>query len=356
MPTYAKGNKFITKFMVNGTRYTKMHGTAAEGEAWELSARAALKLGKPIPQDEVKRVGGKDVGTVAGAFRAASSKRWLPAGDGSSKQMLNAETFMRWCGPNMSAPEAFGQENIDKFFEYLKTERRVANSTINKYRSAISVMLDYTNIDDEDRPELPWYKGLEGRTRIFTPEEQVAIPRQWRLWGRDREADFFDFLLGTGGRPYIDAKRLHWTNVFKPTNIQPTPSCHYLAAKNGNARTVPIPPQAWNALLRQMDNSLEGPWSWVDKEDMRRLWAKTQTAFPQLKGAVLYCTRHTYCTELYRRTRDVKLVKDMAGHKNYKTTEIYVHIVGDDSFERVAALLAGTAPAQPHLALVKDQG
>ncbi|NPU64580.1 tyrosine-type recombinase/integrase [Bradyrhizobium sp. 83012] len=357
MPTYAKGNKFITKFMVNGQRPTKMHDTREEGEAWELMARAAIKLGKPIPDTETAKVGGKDSSTVGGALRAAKLKRWAPKGDGSVKTCVNAEVFTRWCGPQMPAEEAFSQEKVDEFFEYLRTERRVSNTTINKYRSAISVMLEYSGLDEEDRPELPWLEQGAGRTRVFTEDETRMIPQQWRLWNEERYADFFMFILQTGARPFIDAKRLAWANVFEPSKFQPIPAVHFMEAKNGNARTVPLPKEAYEALKRQ-PLAGTGPWSWVDKDELRRLWDRTRVAFPVLKDAVLYTCRHTYCTELYRRTRDIKLVKDMAGHKNYKTTEIYVKIVGGDSFERVAEVMGlGRGAERPRLTVLggKDE-
>jgi integrase len=352
MATYPKGNKFITKFMVDGDRHTKMHDTRAEGEAWELNARAALKLGKPIPEADKGKVGGKDSKTVGGALRAAKLKRWNAKGASSAKTVLNGDVFAKWCGPEMPAEVAFSEENLDKFWDYLRNGRRVCDNTINKYRSAISVMLEYSGLDEDEWPELPWLQQGEGRTRVFTELECQVIPKQWRLWNEDRYADFFIFLLQTGARTYIDAKRVIWNNVYAPSKHQPVPSVHFIQAKNGNARTVPMPKEAWEAVQRQ-DRTLEGPWSWVRKEEVRRLWSRTQAAFPELKDAVPYTTRHTYCTELYRRTRDIKLVKDMAGHKNYKTTEIYVKLVGGDSFERVAQFMGLGTNATPPLTVVK---
>jgi site-specific recombinase XerD len=77
---------------------------------------------------------------------------------------------------------------------------------------------------------------------------------------------------------------------------------------------------------------------------MRRLWSKTQATFPQLNDAVLYCCRHTFGTELYRKSRDIKLVKDMMGHKNISTTEIYVHVVGNEHSDIVADLMSRRQP------------
>lgn len=351
--------KKLQRFSVNKKRYALAWPNEADGNAWEVAAKLAIRRGQPVPgiEDGVlgtvpvkqKTVGGRDAGTVKNCFRSAVTLKWEPKGDGAGKQILNADIFVRWVGPETPARDGFSQDKINEFIEYLKTERRVGNNTINKYMSAVRVMMAFAHLDRDETPTLPWYDKPEGRVRFFTQDECDMIERQWRLWDKGPEADFFVFLLDTGGRPYIDAKRLHWTNVFNPTRGG-RPSVHFIKAKGGNARTVALTPRAWAAVQRQ-DKAQAGPWAWTDKDAMRRLWSKTQATFPQLGDSVLYCTRHTFGTELYRRSRDMKFVKDMMGHRNYTTTEIYVHIVGDDGYDRVADLMGKPAPT-----LVADGG
>jgi site-specific recombinase XerD len=40
--------------------------------------------------------------------------------------------------------------------------------------------------------------------------------------------------------------------------------------------------------------------------------------------------RHTFATELYRQTKDIRLVQKALGHAGLSTTMIYTHIVDDD--------------------------
>ena len=40
--------------------------------------------------------------------------------------------------------------------------------------------------------------------------------------------------------------------------------------------------------------------------------------------------RHTYATELYRQSKDIRLVQKALGHASLATTMIYTHIVDDD--------------------------
>ena len=47
--------------------------------------------------------------------------------------------------------------------------------------------------------------------------------------------------------------------------------------------------------------------------------------------------RHTYATELYRSSKDIRLVQKALGHASLSTTMIYTHIVDDDMEEAMRA-------------------
>lgn len=40
--------------------------------------------------------------------------------------------------------------------------------------------------------------------------------------------------------------------------------------------------------------------------------------------------RHTFATELYRQTKDIRLVQKALGHSSLSTTMIYTHIVDEN--------------------------
>jgi integrase/recombinase XerD len=56
------------------------------------------------------------------------------------------------------------------------------------------------------------------------------------------------------------------------------------------------------------------------------------------KGVHPHMLRHTYATELYRETKDIRLVQKALGHASLSTTMIYTHIVDDDMEAAMRAL------------------
>ncbi len=107
---------------------------------------------------------------------------------------------------------------------------------------------------------------------------------------------------------------------------------------------------------------------WVNDEVLAQMRAwrerspESRYCFPTLKGTRIYdaalremvkrrgrkagiskdvhphMLRHTYATELYRETKDIRLVQKALGHANLSTTMIYTHIVDDDMETAMLAL------------------
>ncbi len=339
MATTPKGKGFITRFMIDGERHTKVTKTRTEGEAWELEARAALKLGKPLPQGE-KKLGGSDAGTIGNLLRETIKMHWSKA-KGSHGQVTNATTFMKWCGDAMSIREAFAQDTLDEFFEHLTDEREVAPGTMNRYASAISTMADrVSKLLGDDMGELPRFKESRGRYRYFSREEEANIAGLWTLWGKTDEVDFLTFLIDTGARTFKEGGAIEWNSLQEDRAI-------FWNTKNGSFRSVPLSDRAKAAVARMKlkhHNTQAGPFRHLGKSYMRHLWTKTRAQFPPLDDAVLYCTRHTYGSRMVMEGVPLSALKTLMGHSDIKMTEKYA--VFEDSLTFALALQALNSPTK----------
>lgn len=61
---------------------------------------------------------------------------------------------------------------------------------------------------------------------------------------------------------------------------------------------------------------------------LRRM-IKTKGASAGVPRVHFHLLRHTYLTELYSKTKDIRVVQDVAGHSSINTTMIYTHTSGE---------------------------
>jgi len=336
MAVRRKGRQYQADFMVNGVRHRHSFKTEAEAEAWELSTRAALRLGKAVAAPATKSLGGRDAGTIGGVLRNATTLHWRLSGKGLGKQAEVAGVFVKFCGERMPAAEALSQENIDKFVAYLIEDRRSSSGTMNRYRSAVSVLAKQAGL-----PMPTWRRVPEGRgrQRFITEYEEQLILQTLQLWSMGRERDFIIFLLDTGARPYSEASQIEWRDI-----ANRSVTLHGRdgkGTKNGDIRKVPLTTRALEAAQRWRHLGEPGPFTTITKSHMRRVWDRVKAHIPQLSDTVVYSCRHTCASRLVQRGIDIRRVQLWMGHKNITMTLRYSHLAPDHLMDAVAVLEGG---------------
>lgn len=324
-----RGKGFQVDFMVAGRRYRPpVFGSAEAAIKWEVEARTALRFGKHLP--ELPTIGKTlQEGTIGNALKQAKEK-WWDYKRGSSKTVLNAELFVAWVGPKRKARMALSEDMVHDFIRYLRDERKVSGSTINRYLSAISVLMRYARVE---RPIMPRFLDGRARHRFFSDGEIDLVIQTLALWGRDRERDLFIFLVDTGARPYAEACRLQWARI---DNRRVT----FVGTKNGDNRTIPLTQRAWEAVERHRMLTLknDGPWTDIEQWQMVNLWRNVRNHIPVLRDTVVYTARHTCASKQVSKGIDLLRVMKWMGHRTYQTTLGYAHLTPDHLVENVRAL------------------
>jgi integrase len=321
-------NTWMADFMVGGTRYREFgFPSKASAEAWELSARSALKMGLPVPAPSLTQAK-ETTFTIMDLVRYCARHHW--SGKKASENLIrNAELFAKFVGADTPASQALRQQEVDDYVAHLRDETECAGSTINRRLSSVSVMIDYAdrlNRLEGRAPRLSWQKEGEHRFRWFTEAEAKAIFDTLRSWGLNDMAALFEFLCDTGCR-VGEALKL------EARDLQ-AGRATFWDTKNGKSRTVPLTKRALAAASRP---GLK-PFGDITRHDIRFAWAKLRAHYPWLKDAVVHTFRHTCASWLVQRGIDLMRVKEWMGHAAIATTLRYAKLSPKHLDELVLAL------------------
>lgn len=306
------------------TRYRETFKTKPEAEAWELEAKAAHKLGKPVPKPGGGQVKKAKIGTLGELVRHATKLHWASKKSGESLAH-NAILFESWAGPNMDVRAALSAEKIHEYIEYRQDEKGNSSATVNRHLSAISVLLTYgVELKLCDPVKLPWQEEGVGRLRYFTEKEEEHLFHTLTLWHLVEYRHLFAFLADTGLR-LGEAQKLRWEDI-RGRSI----TVEAANAKNHETRTVTATTRALQALIsmRELNGAhLDGPFHWVRRDRLRAVWERLRAHFDWMgDDTVIHTFRHTCASRLVQRGVDLYRVKTWMGHKSLSTTMRYAHL------------------------------
>ena len=335
MAVRPKGNStYMVDFMVKGERVRVFGFTDKnEAQAWELSARAAIKRDQPLPS--VGKATTNHGVTIREHFRQVAPLQWK--GKKAEKGLSRtAELFVEWAGDNTTVSEALSQEKINEYVRYLQSTG-VSGGTINRRLAGVSVLSKYavhSNIVAA-RPLLPTQPSTGGRLRWFSREETDALFRTLEDWGLFDWRGFFICLLDLGART-SELRNLTWQDI-DLTNGRVT----FYETKNATARTLPLSERV-KEFLRSRRNHRH-PFSFATKTGVRQVWERLRGHYDWIGDAVPYTFRHTCASWLVHAGVDLMRVKEWMGHKTIQTTMIYAHLA-PKHLQGMEAILSGTWP------------
>ena len=174
---------------------------------------------------------------------------------------------------------------------------------------------------------------------ILTPDEETALLGTFnkRYPTSERNRLMIALALNTGMR-VGDLINLRWEDIELDTG-----RTHIKQGKGAKDRVLFIRAEILSALIdlaERFGHKLAGLVFTTLKgadlkpsylRDMIRNQAKKAGIYtPKERRVYFHLLRHTYLTRLYARTKDIRLVQEVAGHASIATTQIYTHVSGED--------------------------
>jgi integrase len=304
-----------------------------------------LQKGKPVPAGPAR---GTTSRTLGGFVDMMLTTHWARQTD-SRASAQHARIFKRMIGPSVPVAEALTQGSIDEWFADMIEERSPSGSTVNRYASMVSVLVNkaYALGMIDRKPTLPREREGEARLRWFDDHEEAELVSLLTEWGKPRWADFLVVLIDTGARTWKELGRLQWRDfVRSDPRRKVVASVTFWETKNGLSRVIPLTKRAEEIVERQRVYNEDGPFTSLSRGDGRRLYQRIRSVLPKYEDTTWYTARHTFASRLVQRGAPLYEVQKLMGHKSIEQTQRYAKL-RPDNLARAVALLDGTPAVEP---------
>ena len=177
--------------------------------------------------------------------------------------------------------------------------------------------MDLENIEKQEQIKL---YGLNKNKYLLAPEVEElesTIKEYMEIYPRD--ALLLSVALKTGARAteilnikYSDINEFDQTIFLK-------------GIKNSNDRELPLSPRLFKKLMRYVRHSNRKPEEQlfdISYNRFRQIWEHYRPV-----NKKLHALRHTFAIELYKKTKDLRLVQLALGHRSITNTMIYANYI-----------------------------
>lgn len=234
------------------------------------------------------------------------------------------------------------------FLSYCRNERRNDNASISRKVSSLRAFFKYLCVKMKQIPENPMEelespKLKKSLPKYLTLEESVRLLDS--VDGRDKERDYaiITLFLNCGLR-LSELCSLNYTDIKSDNTMTVT-------GKGNKERTIYLNEMCIDAVkdymkVRPVDGVKDKNALFISSRK-NRISPKTVQHIVEKyieksglgdRGFSVHKLRHTAATLMYQKGGvDVLLIKDILGHENLATTEIYTHIVDEQLKDAVAA-------------------
>ena len=302
--------------------------------------RETLALAESVKSRIYSMVIEGDLSFLAGAGKTADLLQYMES-EQQNKGMKTAESWRTAAKALKNyAGETIRFNDIDRaFMEGFKKHllNRYSRNTAAHYcrisRIAINQAYREGHIKEKITDKVKGITPVKVQREYLTPAEVTALYRTPCAKSILKTAFLFSILTGLR---FSDIERLKIDNIVKDDNGK---AIYYRQKKTGKQQYHPIPEQAYEMIAEQLKNTdrqkaifpnlrytIYTPLKYLQK------WAKEAGI---KKHVTFHTARHTYAVQHLTNGTQMEVLRDMMGHTDMKTTQIYGQIV--DELRRKAA-------------------
>lgn len=218
----------------------------------------------------------------------------------------------------------------------------ISNSTVNRYKSALSAALKYANstlfwLSRNPARVIPQLEENKGRERYLSKDEFLKLVRALSESLNEKLLPLFLLTIATGMRK-SEALHTKWSNIdfVARTIFVPT-------SKNGESRILPVEGLAWSYILKLHETRKPGSkllfhGRKLDKPmDYETAWGNALRK-AGIEDFRWHDNRHTAASYLRKSGASLADIADILGHKTLAVTRRYAKVEAEDQRPRVVAM------------------
>ena len=249
--------------------------------------------------------------------------------------------FVRWRLEDRS-PDQLSPRDVLGYVEYLRKERDNGESAVNRHVTVLRnfyraiVAMGYLEMRDNPMANFPKIKAQRRKLPVSLSEDQVRRlleqPRTDTVLGlRDRA--MMTLLYGTGIRASECAG-------LREQDIDWGEQTIFVVGKGGHERTIPLNEEVVHVLkqYRQARGSLPGLDAFFRSREsgaMSRnaIYERVRTSGRRARieqRVSPHRLRHTFATHLVKAGVGLVTLRDLLGHRQITSTQIYIHLTAQD--------------------------
>lgn len=343
MSTYKKSdrNTYTSDFQWKGRRFQTDTGctTKREADAWEKAYKQRLK------SQAVTTPNGRDL-----TLREAALLYWHEVGQ-MHENSDTTDTDLKRVKDHLGGGRLLSSITDADVAGMVASRRSdgVANATVNRSTTEVlrKIITRARDVWESPTPKIKWSKHIlpepKARIREASPKEERTIMGQVR----DDYLPAVRFALLTGCRR-IEIVGLIWPHVdWFNREIK-------VIGKRGRVRIIAMPDAVYELLWDLKDHHNHNVFTYVAKRTMngklrghrypitmagfKTEWRRTKDR-AEVHNFVFHDLRHTAATRVLRES-NLRVVQEMLGHADPKTTARYAHVTTSDMHDAMNAAAA----------------